>query len=49
MKEKIIVRLLMPPLMVAVCALWIVIGLFSVHRLGKVMEQTGKNLQAYLW
>lgn len=35
----------LPPLFV----LWLFIGLRSMHRLGCVLEKTGKNLQEYSW
>lgn len=34
-----------PPL----CVLWFALGFVSLHRLGKVLERTGLNLQTYDW
>jgi hypothetical protein len=47
--EKWIVRLLIPVLFPAVCVLWIVLGVISPQRLGRVLTATGRNLQRYTW
>lgn len=31
------------------CALWFMLGLVSIRRLGRVLERTGRNLQDYDW
>lgn len=45
MKYPFWLRLTVLPVALAVCCvLWIIIGMFSVERLGRVMMKTGFNL-----
>jgi hypothetical protein len=49
MLEKVIVRVLLAPVLLTLCVVWLVMGLVSINALGRVLERTGQNLQEYDW